>query len=211
MRKFLQGMGVGILLTTLVFAIAYFAVGKRDLTDAQIIARAKKLGMVEPQETIFSNSQDENQGQAADASGEGAAIADDGQAQAAPEGDKQSQDAPEEDKQSQDASEDDKQSQDEREDNASNDHASKRETRADDVAVREEGNETDETISFTIERGEGATQVSRRLQDAGLVDSALDFDRYLRNNSISRTIQIGTFDLHAGMSYEELADVISGR
>lgn len=45
-KYYLRGMGVGILITTLIFAVSY-AIQKPKMSDEEIIAAAKQLGMVE--------------------------------------------------------------------------------------------------------------------------------------------------------------------
>lgn len=60
MKRFFQGLGVGILGTTLIFSIAYYTIGNKKMTDAQIINEAGKLGMVKATEApLFTDNQGE--------------------------------------------------------------------------------------------------------------------------------------------------------
>ena len=60
MKRFFQGLGVGILGTTLIFSIAYYTIGNKKITDAQIINEAGKLGMVKATEApLFTDNQGE--------------------------------------------------------------------------------------------------------------------------------------------------------
>ena len=62
-KYYLRGLGIGIAVTAIIMGIALS--GDRKMTDAEIIARAKELGMVE--NTVLSEEEDQ------DASGVGAA------------------------------------------------------------------------------------------------------------------------------------------
>lgn len=54
LKYYLRGMGIGIIVTTLILMIAY---GQRNvkLTDAEIIQRAEVLGMVMKEDSLFPN------------------------------------------------------------------------------------------------------------------------------------------------------------
>ena len=47
LKYYLRGLGIGIIVTTILLMIA-FALHKPTMSDADIIARAKQLGMVMP-------------------------------------------------------------------------------------------------------------------------------------------------------------------
>ena len=53
-KYYLRGVGMGILFSVIVFAISGTS-GKSGMTDAQIIQRAKELGMVEQSTTIMDD------------------------------------------------------------------------------------------------------------------------------------------------------------
>ena len=55
LKYYLRGLGIGIIVTTLVLMIAYSG-HKTELTDEEIIARAESLGMVMKEEPLFSNT-----------------------------------------------------------------------------------------------------------------------------------------------------------
>jgi cell division protein YceG involved in septum cleavage len=48
-------------------------------------------------------------------------------------------------------------------------------------------------------------KIARLLQDNGLVESATDFDKWLKSNKYSSKLHYGTMKLKKGMTYEELA------
>ena len=48
-------------------------------------------------------------------------------------------------------------------------------------------------------------QIARALENAGIVESASEFDRWLKNNKYSNRLHVGTFTLSPEMSFEEIA------
>ncbi len=55
-KYYLRGLGIGIVITTIVLMIAYSGYSK-ELTDEEIIARAEAMGMVKKEDPLFSNSE----------------------------------------------------------------------------------------------------------------------------------------------------------
>lgn len=62
------------------------------------------------------------------------------------------------------------------------------------------------TVTFVVESGEPASQIARNLAAAGLVSSASDFDRLVRENRASDRLQAGTYELETGMSMTEVLE-----
>ena len=58
LKYYLRGLGIGIIITTIILMIAHSGYTK-ELTDEEIIARAEKLGMVMKEESLFPNSKQE--------------------------------------------------------------------------------------------------------------------------------------------------------
>lgn len=57
LRSYLRGIGIGVLVTAAVFIVSGYSSNKVPMTDAEIIARAKELGMIE--DTVLSAVGDE--------------------------------------------------------------------------------------------------------------------------------------------------------
>ena len=55
LKYYLRGLGIGIIITTIILMIANSGY-KKELTDEEIIARAQRLGMVMKEDPLFSNS-----------------------------------------------------------------------------------------------------------------------------------------------------------
>ena len=74
-----------------------------------------------------------------------------------------------------------------------------------------EDEENDDVIETTISvfRGNTAYDISRKLQDEGIIDNALQFELFLANGEYSRRIQIGEFTVSSDMTEEELAEALT--
>ncbi|MBQ8315603.1 MAG: hypothetical protein IJX95_07680 [Lachnospiraceae bacterium] len=67
------------------------------------------------------------------------------------------------------------------------------------------------TYSINVERGMTATKVAERLVAAGAISDANDFISYLRKNNLTDFINIGKFTIPEGASYKEIARILTGR
>lgn len=63
-------------------------------------------------------------------------------------------------------------------------------------------------VSVTVNRGEGSDTVSRRLQEAGLVADAYEYDRYLMANGYDKRIGAGEHMIPAGATWEDIAKIL---
>ncbi|MBQ9141594.1 MAG: hypothetical protein IJX63_07350 [Lachnospiraceae bacterium] len=64
-------------------------------------------------------------------------------------------------------------------------------------------------VHITIYEGNNSVNVSRALEEAGLVENASTFDRYLRNNGYSKIINTGVYKIALGTSEAEIARIIT--
>ena len=55
LKYYLRGLGIGILVTTVILSLA--GVGRKNMTDEEVVKRAKELGMVES--TLLSDLPDQ--------------------------------------------------------------------------------------------------------------------------------------------------------
>lgn len=74
------------------------------------------------------------------------------------------------------------------------------------------GQETESAvITFTIENGTGSETVSKKLEEAGLIENASSFNRFLCDNGYSKSIRAGEFEIPAGADENEIAGIITGK
>lgn len=64
-------------------------------------------------------------------------------------------------------------------------------------------------ITFTIESGMSSGQVSNILLEAGLVENADDFNKYIVNKGKASIIRVGTYSLLEGTTYDEIIKTIT--
>lgn len=69
----------------------------------------------------------------------------------------------------------------------------------------------DEKKQLTINDGDWAGKVSKELEDMGIIDDAVAFDKYLSDNGYSNVINSGTYDVSPDDTYHELAEKITSR
>lgn len=65
---------------------------------------------------------------------------------------------------------------------------------------------TPSTFTIQIESGMASSQISRLLEERGIVDDAEAFNSYLLEHDYSLRVQLGEHELQTGMSYYEIAE-----
>lgn len=180
LKYYLRGLGIGILVTTVILSLA--GVGRKDMTDEEVVKRAKELGMVES--TLLSDLPDQTKTDEVrptepeislqPETSEPEESASTPETPVAPE---ETPVAPEET-----------------------------------PVSPEDGNPdipAGETVTLVIGRGESSTTVSKNLKKAGIVEDAAAFDRFLCNNGYDKKIITGTYEIPYGASEEEIAKIIT--
>ena len=71
--------------------------------------------------------------------------------------------------------------------------------------------QTTEKKVITIVSGMWSDRVARELQAIGAVEDAADFDQFLVKNGYANRIVVGTFEIPANASYEQIARIITTR
>ena len=224
LKYYLRGLGIGIAMTAIIMGIALS--GKGTMTDEDIIARAKELGMVE--NTVLLNGTDEDAAQvdADDVSVTGQDIAElpqeDDVTAGSTETDQDDAAAIGSTEQDQDdtaaaddmeADSDDANSNGDTE--ADQDDATVGSTEADNETDSESGNANEAITSaalktITIKGGDGSYTVAKKLEDVGVVTSASNFDTFLCEHGYDKRLRTGTFSIPADASDEQIARIITG-
>ncbi len=184
-QYYLRGLGIGIIVTALVMGITKDR--KEPLTEAEIRAMALEIGMVDSNslkltDTQASGEPDSFSGtpEPGEPSGdEGPGEGEDGEEPGEPSGDER---------------------QEEGEDGE--------EPEEPEEPSGDEG-QPDEGITVEIEPGAGSRAICRMLEEAGLIEDADSFDRYLIDNGYSKRIRMGTYVIIPGTDPEEIARIIT--
>lgn len=207
-KYFIRGFGMGVLFAAIIFGISY---GTHN-TDEKVMERAKELGMVKEKE------QDEDTlDLATSAPKEGA------EASASPE---ETEGLGKEDSKTDDSAKNDDSGkgddagQTDAPDSAKAPTASPQPTPAREVVIQKtpkpsktgkssSGGKT--KIAVEITSGMWSDTVAIQLAEAGLVDDAAAFDKYLNQNGYASKIKTGSYQIAPGLSYKEIAKMISGQ
>ena len=214
LKFYLRGIGLGIIVAV---ALCISAGMKDDqISDEEIIKRAEALGMVPSSETL-NESVDEairdgletEEMTENDASGDAAAV-------------KVNENIPatEPDETEVNPDEADNSNFDETPPAAGSDGAAtpkvtptltKEVTPAPTKEADKDTNDTEndtEYITVVVERGSGSDTVARKIEAAGLVANASEFDRYLCNNGYDKRISAGNHKIPINAREEEIAKIL---
>ena len=234
LKYYLRGIGIGVILTAIIMG---FALGGRKATisDAQVIERAKELGMTEGGVLTGGTGEVENNGATLSSSSgatldeagkeifeevdETVALASESFSTVAKE-EKETEDEKSEDtadsanSSSEAATLVSKEKEDSSSMNASskeNEDASttgKSETKTEESTAAASSVNTEPT-TVTIPGGLSSDGVAQVLYNAGVIDNASSFNRYLIDQGKDRIIRSGTKVIPAGATYAEIAAIIT--
>lgn len=226
LKYYLRGLGIGMLTAALVLIISGNA-GAR-MSDEAVKRRAAQLGMVEKDTTVLDDIGGEAAEESAgtdtlsEPSGTGT-IPENTEAEETESGEDTAEQtgetAPGGDTETQAGEVESEEKVEQGEESAAEADAEKRalvqeiEQRADDVADRaEEAAENsvpEKTVRLDVRRGDSSISVARRAAEAGLVQSAADFDVFLCSNGYDKRISIGSYEIAEGASEKEIAEIIT--
>ena len=228
LKYYLRGLGIGIVVSTLIIGIA---ANNRTQTpsDEEIRQRAKELGMVEATgvladeipsaETLQTTEQKETEVLPTEVPKETASL------EATPT--KEPKAAPTEEPKASPA-EEPKESPTEapkatptaevtkaqespapKEESASEDNDKAEEVKVTPTPVKKA--ESGEMISVTVKSGEGSYSVCKKLEAAGLVESAASYDTYLYEKGYDKRIIAASHEIPAGADEEQIAKILTGK
>ena len=209
-KYYLRGLGIGILVSVVIMSIA--SGRKTTMTDEEVKARAKELGMVES--TVLSDYGNKDKAPEADPKEDSASNAEADVTGKETEGENTEQTTKDEETTKQEVETEEKS--EEKEPARDDAEDEKKDTQSD--HLREPDDETVSSsttntekkyVSITISSGESSETVSRKLAEAGLVDSAKAYDAYLCQNGYDIKIRVGTYSILEGSSYEEIAVMLT--
>lgn len=204
LRYYLRGVGTGIIVTGMLLGI-FLGHGKAKTSDEQIKIRAAELGMVE--EKLLSDMENETS--------ESVSSNEAGNNGVSPE--KVSENK---------ASEGDANTSDPNSDNVNADNVmpeSEKNTEEDPLEVAKEETGLVETpaeevvlaapddVKIEISSGDSSVAVSKKLEQAGLVSSAVEYDQYLCANGYDKKLSVGVHMIPQNAEYESIALLLTTR
>lgn len=226
-KYYFRGLGLGIIVTAVIMGIALSGGGKKEkMTDAEVIARAKELGMIEDSTLLESSREEEakdgQDGAAAEPAQKEEAVRKDiavaAQAEEAgqkpepvPDVEEPVAGTPEslQEKENK-AAEATAQKSDEKKPTADTNEMTKQD---EDVPKpeAETGNAADAVKKVIIAGGDGSYTVAKKLAEAGVVSSAEAYDDFLCANGYDKKLRPGTFEIPAHASDEQIAKIVTGQ
>ena len=189
LKYYLRGLGVGIVVTALIMGISLGG-KKESLSNEEIKARAKELGMVEASTTLADEltgadklpEMEEQQDLA-----EPSPVMQQETPQPTPQPTPESTAEPLPEPTGQPANQ-----------------PSESE---DPEAISKENKES---ITIEVNKGDGSFTVCKRLEEAGLIASAANFDTFLCENGYDKRIRSGSFEIPADADPEHIARILNG-
>ncbi len=204
LKYYLRGLGIGIAVTALVLALA--GGGKESLTDEEIIARAKELGMVESvtlsQLTSEQNSETTCE-EVSEKMSEELSEETMGDISTEEEITEPVSDVNKEEGGSESAS--DNVSEESNSEEDASETASELESQTPSSEV------IDEYVVIEVGGGDGSDTVSVKLEAAGLVEDARMYDDFLCANGYDKILQTGVHEIPRTADWDTIAEILAGR
>lgn len=188
-KSYLRGAGLGLVLAVLITA----AGPKTIMSDDEIIARAKALGMVDGNTYLVSEKTEEKTEEKTDL----------------PEEKVTEKAKLEETKVEESVTEDVKPEETIPEEVIAEETVTENNT-AEEAEAAEKDVTHGDMVEFQVQRGDSSVSVSKRLAQAGLVGDADAFDRFLCQNGYDKRIRIGNYKIEMDSSDEQIAKIITG-
>lgn len=193
LKCYLRGLGIGVVVTAIIMSLSGY--GKPGtMTDAQVIARAKELGMVDGVLTELSETEETLQETTEDVQDDEGNAQDSGSREAE-SGEEEAESEPQEDGAESEAA-----------------LTEPEEAEADGEQPEEVTQQTAQaaTIVVAVYPGEGSHTVSRKLANLGLVESADIFDDFLCQNGYDKKLCAGNYEIPEGATAHEIARALTG-
>jgi len=231
LKSYLRGLGLGMFVCACIIGLANRS---NKISDAEIKARAAKLGMVEEDKGVLSELMSEESDSQAEADTKELVSEEDLNIPEitivpAGQGDTEKADNNTDQAMASEEAGDKATDTDEKTDNTASENNAKADNSdasagdnpqlANEEADKAEDKKTDtsesnitenKSIVVTVYPGEGSYTVSKKLANLGLVESADVFDRFLCQNGYDKRLSTGNYSIKVGSSAEKIAKQLTG-
>ncbi len=185
LKYFLRGLGVGVVFGTLIMLVAYMTSGGYKLSDEEVIKKAEKLGMVMEESTI-PDIDDEDTEENDDKLTEKPTTSEEIITENEPVSEEVTDDITEE----------------------ITEEITTEATTEEAVTTEDVPSGDYTTATIEVVSGMSSYDIAQLLENAGIVDSASDFDTYLNANGYSTQLKINKYTFNSNMTYEEIAEAL---
>ncbi len=202
LKYFIRGLGTGIIFGAVILLVAYMTGGAYKISDEEIIKRAEKLGMVQDDNSIIASS------------GSASGTSDKTSTEKTPATEKRTTEelstseltteaptteAPTTEQTTTEAPTTEK---------PTTEAPTTEAPTTERVTTENPGDGDYVKATITVQAGMGSYEVALLLQNAGIIESASDFDVYLNRNGYSTQIRIKSQEFNSNMTYEEIAKLL---
>ena len=214
LKYYLRGLGIGIFVTALVLGISTNR--SIEMTDAQIIERAKELGMQEKNgnNRLLSDDKEEK----AQIVEQDTVQTEEVQTEKTQTEEVQTEEVQTEEVQVEEVQVEETQAEEiQTESDMKENQVTEPNTEdiLENLPTEEEEKTEDEAVEqmvvITIQGGDTSVGVSKRVAEAGLVESATAYDRFLCKNGYDKKLAVGVHEIPMGASEEEIAKILTTR
>ena len=185
-KYFVRGLGIGIIFGALIMLAAYLTSGKGSLSDEEVMKRAQELGMVKKSEYVLDSEVTSEETTTEAVTTEASVATEKATEEATTEAPGTTEKATEE---------------------AATEAATTEKATTEAATTEQTDAKTKATI--TVSGGMSSETISSLLENAGLVDSASKFNSFLVQNGYDKKLETGSFDISGGMTYEEIARILT--
>ena len=194
LKYYLRGLGMGIFVTALILIIAHNV--NDGVSDAEIIRRAKALGMVmSTEDNLFSDETS-----TADKNNETTTE------------NQSTEDLTTETSTTEAPTTEEPTTEEPTTEEPTTEEPTTEEPTTEEPTTEAPTTEATPTVkefTFTVERGMFSEAVTRLLVQGGIITNEAEFNQYLSDTGYDEKIQTGVFTVNSGMSYEEIAKILS--
>ena len=194
LKYYLRGLGVGIVVTSLILGIGLGS-RKETLSNEEIKERARALGMVEEPVTV-AEAAAQQEAEATD----DPQLKDDADPELKDDTADKADAEPEVSSETTPGAEPTA--------SAAPEASALPEASAVPEAGSETAAETKEIVDITINPGEGSYTISSKLEQSGLIDDAAEYDAYLCDNGYDTKLRAGVHKIPMGSTREEIAKLL---
>ncbi|MBO5246272.1 MAG: hypothetical protein J6B28_03325 [Eubacterium sp.] len=189
LKYYLRGIGIGVIITTVVLTIAFSIQKNKQITDEEIRERAAALGMVMPNEiperdTLANAEANKEAAQEKEFVQEEMTVTDESEPA-------------------------------DKEPVSKADSATKTEKTTSEKTVTEKTKKSKadktvvEQVELSIVGGEYSDIICEKLRKAGLIEDAEDFNKYLAQGGYDNQLQPGTYVIPKGADYDTIIKIIT--
>ena len=189
LKYYLRGIGIGVIITTVVLTIAFSIQKNKQITDEEIRERAAALGMVMPNEiperdTLANAEANKEAAQEKEFVQEEMTVTDESEPA-------------------------------DKEPVSKADSATKTEKTTSEKTVTEKTKKSKadktvvEQVELSIVGGEYSDIICEKLRKAGLIEDAEDFNKYLAKSGYDNQLQPGTYVIPKGADYDTIIKIIT--